>query len=340
MIDKAMRVGQFLASDPKSTVRIGQSPHTVIHRENKSSVLYFAPAEGTEPRTPIFISMPLINTWTIFDLLPGRSVVAALTQSGAPVYLLDWGRPAAEDQPVRAVEFIDRILHRAVERSRRHARKTHHTDVLDMIGYCVGGTFLAAYLARHPLAARRVAFVATPIDFHQSGRLATWANPDTFPLDDIIDGVGNFPSHMMKSSFAWLKIEGQTGKWQTLWDRYDTEGFPELFSAMERWNQDNIDFAGECYRDYVRNCYFDNRLMDGTWVLGNTPTRLSDCTIPALAIAASNDHIVPPVAAAALAEVWGGPVDTAVIPGGHVGLCVGRKLPAALHAWIEQGVEA
>ena len=93
MLQKAIRVGKFLANDPKTTVKIGQTPHTVIHRENKSSVLYFAPAADADPRTPIFISMPLINSWAIFDLLPGRSVVEALTHAGAPVYLLDWGRP-------------------------------------------------------------------------------------------------------------------------------------------------------------------------------------------------------------------------------------------------------
>ncbi len=339
MLQKAIRVGKFLANDPKTTVKIGQTPHTVIHRENKSSVLYFAPAADADPRTPIFISMPLINSWAIFDLLPGRSVVEALTRAGAPVYLLDWGRPTAEDQPVRAVEFIDRILHRAIDRSHRHARRTHDAEMLDMVGYCVGGTFLAAYLARHPEAARRVALVATPIDFHQSGRLGHWASPESFPLDDIIDGLGNFPSELMKQSFAWLKIESQTGKWMTLWDRYDTEGFPELFAAMECWNQDSIDFAGECYRDYVRNCYFDNRLMDGSWVLGNETTDLSNCKIPALVVTASNDHIVPLPSAAALEQVWGGPVENTVVRGGHVGLCVGNKLSNTLARWIEAGVE-
>ncbi len=339
MLQKAIRVGTFLANDPRTTVKIGQTPHTVIHRENKSSVRYFAPAADAEPRTPIFISMPLINTWTIFDLLPGRSVVEALTRAGAPVYLLDWGRPTAEDQPVRAVEFIDRILHRAIDRSHRHARSNHDAEMLDMIGYCVGGTFLAAYLARHPEAARRVALVATPIDFHQSGRLGHWASPESFPLDDIIDGLGNFPSELMKQSFAWLKIESQTGKWMTLWDRYDTEGFPELFAAMECWNQDSIDFAGECYRDYVRNCYFDNRLMDGSWVLGNETTDLSNCKIPALVVTASNDHIVPLPSAVALEQVWGGPVENTVVRGGHVGLCVGNKLSNTLARWIEAGVE-
>ena len=52
----------YLSGDPVAAARIGQTPHTIIHRQNKASVRYFAPAAGVAQRTPLFISMPLINT--------------------------------------------------------------------------------------------------------------------------------------------------------------------------------------------------------------------------------------------------------------------------------------
>lgn len=321
----------FLAQDPVRRAKTGQTPHRVIFRQNKARVLYFAPAEIT--RTPVFISMPLINTWTIFDLLPGRSVIETLLAAGAPVYLLDWGRPGPEDQPRRLTEYADTLLGRCIDRSRRHAG----VPQLDAVGYCVGGTFLAIHLARHPDLVRRVAFVATPIDFHASGRLSAWADPETFPLDDIVDGLGNFPPHLMRESFAWLRPSGSTRKYVSLWQRIDQPGFPELWAALERWNGDNVPFPGECYREYVRRCYFDNALMHGDWVLNGTPVDLSQATIPALTLAGDGDHIVPPAAAHALEQVWGGPVETQVVKGGHVGICVGKRMPAALVAWIEAG---
>lgn len=334
LIERNVRTAQFLAADPVKGVRTGRTPYEVVFHQNKSKVHFYRPEKALH--RPVFISMPLINTWTIFDLLPGRSVIEKLLAAGVPVYLMDWGRPGDEDAQTSLVQLIDGLLHRAMDRSRRHARATYGEDTeLDAIGYCVGGTFLAAYLARHPAAVQRACFVATPIDFHSSGRLVSWANPGTFPLDDLVDDLGNFPADLMRTSFQWLKPSGMTAKWMGLWERIDQDGFAELWSALEQWNGDNVDFPGEAYRAYVRGCYFDNALMSGTWVLGNQRTDLSRCSIPAHVISASTDHIVPTPAANGLQRAWGGEVTTEVIKGGHVGICVGSRLPHALVAWVQ-----
>jgi polyhydroxyalkanoate synthase len=330
---KSSDIATFLATDPIASARTGRTPHAVIHRENKSCIRYFAPVQALAD--PVFISMPLINTWTIFDLLPGRSVIEGLLAAGTPVYLLDWGRPGPEDREVSIADLVDRLLPRAVDRVRRHAAVQHaDRHGLQAIGYCVGGTFLSMFMARYPETFTRVAFVATPIDFHASGRLACWANPESFPLDTVIDGYGNFPKDLMKSSFAWLKPTGQVGKWKGLWDGWERPGFAELWSALEQWNADNVHFPGETYREYVRNCYFENRLVRGGWNLGGRVVDLGQCKVPALAIAANKDHIVEPPAAFGLAEVWGGTVTCKALDGGHVGICVGKSLPAALAAWV------
>ena len=303
-LSRSARMAAFLATDPARSVRTGQSPHEVVARVGKARVRYFAPEQVEH--APVFVCMPLINTWSIFDLLPERSVVRELVAHGTPVYLLDWGRPGPEDRYVSLLDLIEGVLHRSLERARRHATAHHGTAQLDAIGYCVGGTFLAVYLSRHPTAVQRVAFVATPIDFKASGRLALWASEETFPLDALIDGVGNFPRRLMQTSFQWLKLEGQTGKWRSLHQRFDKPGFKELWAALEQWSADGVDFPGEAYREYVRRCYFDNALMTGSWRLGNTAVDLSRVEADALVLAAAGDHIVPPPSAHALRRVWGG----------------------------------
>lgn len=334
MLAQALDTARFLATDPARTVRTGQTPHTILHRENKASLRYFAPTEALH--APLFVSMPLINTWTIFDLLPGRSVVEALVGAGVPVYLLDWGHAGPEDSERPLASYIDTLLGRMIDRARRHAG----TPQIDALGYCVGGTFLAMHLARNRTerdgvpTIRRVAFLCTPIDFASSGRLATWARPETFPLDAIVDGFGNFPRSLMGSSFQWLRPAGQSAKWRTLIERNGDEAFRTLWAAMEQWNNDGVDFPGEAYRAYVRGCYFENRLMTGGWMLDGRAVDLHEATIPALTIAASDDHIVPPVAAFGLAQAWGGPVTTRNVRGGHVAVCVGKELPSALLDWV------
>ena len=325
-LERGLQIAKWWAEHPVDRSRTGQTPNVVIFRQNKACLRFFAPdpAVGARHRA-LFISMPLINTWTIFDLLPGLSVLEALRQRGVPVYLLDWGRPGPEDKDQNLGDIIDGILARSLRRAHRHAVSMGFAvpgEGLDALGYCVGGSFLSICLSRHPGLARRMALLAAPIDFHASERLSTWAKPDTFPLDDIIDNFGNFPKDLMKGSFALLRPTGSVSKYKSLWDRWDSTGFPDTWAALEQWNEDNVDFPGEAYREYVRRCYFDNALITGGWVLNGRPVDLSQGTIPALALAADGDHICPPAAAFGLERAWGGPVQTRMLRGGHVGVCV------------------
>lgn len=320
MLARTLEVTKFLARDPAASARIGVTPHHVVLRCNKAALRYF-PASGG---TPVFVSMPLINTWPIFDLLPGRSVIERLQAAGHPVYVLDWGRPGPEDADRPLSSYIDDLLGRMLDRACRHAG----VEAIETIGYCVGGTFLAVHLARHPGRAKRVVLLATPIDFHKAGRLSTWSRPECFPLDAVVDGLGNFPAGLMRTSFAWLKPQAKSAGWVALRERFDTPGFPELWAALERWNADAVDFPGEAYREYVRRCYFENALVTGGWA------DLRAATIPALVLAASDDHIVPAASAFALADGWGGPVTTETVRGGHVGVCVGSALPTRLVEWL------
>ena len=332
---RGLRAVQFLAGDPIAQARIGQSPHQVLLRQGPTALRYFPAATGVPAPAPVFVSMPLINTWTIFDLLPGRSIIQALTAAGASVYLLDWGTPGPEDRHRSLSDLVDGFLVRALRRSIRDAqsRGLPVEDRINAIGYCVGGTFLAVAAARHPGLVGRLCLLAAPIDFHQSGRLHRWADPATFPLDDLIDGLGNFPASLLQQSFAWLRPSGQSAKYRSLVERIDDDGFRGLWAALERWNATAVDFPGEAYREYVRRCYFDNALMAGGWALDGRPVDLSAGTAPALVISAQDDHICPPAAANGLQAVWGGPVEVRSIQGGHVGVCIGKHLPAALLEW-------
>lgn len=339
MLQRTLDTVRYLRTDPVRTHRSGLTPHEAVFSAGKSRLLHFPLPAGVEQvAPPVFISMPLINTWTVWDLLPGQSVVEALTKGGVPVYILDWGRPGDEDADRPLSHYIDTVMGRMIDRAERHAATAYGLDKaagdkLDAVGYCVGGTFLAVHISRNPETFRKAAFVCTPIDFHQSGRLATWANPETFPLDALVAGPRNFPAWRMSDSFAWLRVSGTPRKWFSLWERIDQPGFPETWAAFEKWNTDGVDFPGTAYREYVQQCYFDNALMNGGWTLGVHPVDLGNATIPALVLPAKRDHIAPPAACGGLEKVWGGDVTVQPLRGGHVAVSVMPELPAALLAW-------
>jgi polyhydroxyalkanoate synthase len=328
---KMMELGQFVAKFKADGYAIGTAPHDVIFRQNKSCVRYFEPEERTAE--PLFICMPLINKWGVFDLLPERSVVRGLLKAGIPVYLLDWGEPKPEDAAVGMEELLDGILRRAVDRSRRHAKARWETETLDALGYCVGGIVLAAFTALYRDAFRKVALLAAPMDFRHAGRLGVWADPESFPVDQIIDNWGNFPAELMGTSFVWLKPSTNTAKWKGLWDRWDQEGFRETWQAVEAWNGDNVDFWGEAYRSYIKNCYFDNCFFADGWPIGGRLADVRKVEVPLHIFAASRDHICPPAAAFGIKDIWGGPVECTELKGGHVGICLSSRLPKAIAAW-------
>jgi polyhydroxyalkanoate synthase len=336
VLGRTVETLRYLSTDPVRTARTGTTPHDIVFRQGKLALRHF-PADPAAPRRrAVVVSMPLINTWSVWDLLPDRSVFAKLSKAGVPLYVVDWGRPGDEDELRPLAWYVDDVLTRVFDRAARHDRSTGGTGELEALGYCVGGTFLSAHLALHPEHAVRAAFVATPIDFHASGRLARWADPESFPLDTLISSVGNYPADLMRTSFQWLKPSGMTAKWVGLWEKIDDPGFRELWAALEQWNGDNVDFPGEAYREYVARCYFDNALMKGGWKLGTKVVDLRNCRMPALVLAAASDHIAPQASCYGLAKGWGGPVEVETIPGGHVGISVGSKLPSRLIRWFTE----
>ena len=71
VLGRTMQTARFLAADPVLSAKGGHTPHAVIHRQGPAALRYFPPAADTAPRTPVLVSMPLINTWTFAAELPG-----------------------------------------------------------------------------------------------------------------------------------------------------------------------------------------------------------------------------------------------------------------------------
>ena len=69
------------------------------------------------------------------------------------------------------------------------------------------------------------------------------------------------------------------------------------FLRMERWIFDSPELPAALFRDYVKGCYQENRLVAGTLEIGERKVSLRAITQPVLNIYATQDHIVPPSAA-------------------------------------------
>jgi Poly(3-hydroxyalkanoate) synthetase len=99
--------------------------------------------------------------------------------------------------------------------------------------------------------------------------------------------------------------------------------------------------AGECLRQFVKDCYQGNKLAKGELKIGDHVVDLKNITMPLLNIYASADHLVPPAATKPLNDLVGSDDKTLYeFQGGHIGVFVGsrsqKELAPAIANWLTE----
>ena len=69
---------------------------------------------------------------------------------------------------------------------------------------------------------------------------------------------------------------------------------------MEKWIFDSPDVPGETFRQFVKDCYQQNLLIQNKMKLGGRRVNLRKITMPLLNIYGGTDHLVPPEACESL----------------------------------------
>lgn len=317
---------------------VGQSPHRVVHTENKWRLLRFD-RQHSVYRTPIVLIPSMINRWYVLDLIKGRSLVQWLVAQGHDVYAVDWGTPGAEDRFIR----FDDIAGRAVGRAIRRACRASGTQRAHVLGYCMGGTLSAIHAAAYGERIASLTALAAPVSFDDSGLLSTWSRERSFDVDAFVETIGNAPWPLLQATFHLLRPNMNLGKLVHLANRAWTEGawtdhFLDGFFAKERWANDNVSLPGEVFRTWIAHIYRNNALIRGTLKLDDRPVRLEALTMPLHVLTFENDHIVPVETALPLVEhASSADLLHTHLAGGHIGAVVGSHAHAhlwpALHKW-------
>jgi polyhydroxyalkanoate synthase len=312
---------------PKGPPPVGVTPHSVVWTENKWRLLRFAP-QRPKFATPVLLVPSLINRWYVLDLGPQRSLIEWLVAQGHEVFCIDWGTPGAEDRYLTWDDIAGRYIGRAVRIASRYGR----TGKAHVLGYCLGGTLAVSYVAAFPEYVQSLLALAAPIDFEHAGIMSTWTRTPTFDLAALLEAFGNVPWPLMQASFNMLKPTLRAAKTVALLDRAWDDEFLEGFLATEHWGHDNVSFPGACYARYITELYRENRLITGGFTVAGRPSELGAIKCPVMALAFTDDHIVPLASAAPLVDrVASGDKQLVAQGGGHVGAVVSRK--AADRLW-------
>lgn len=303
---------------------IATTPYEVVYEEDRVKLkLYRSPkSDKAAVKTPLLVVYALINRETMLDLQPGRSVVQKFLNDGIDVYMIDWGYPKRKDKYLTIDDHVNGYIDSMVDFIRRATGKAK----INLMGICMGGTFCTIYSAFHPDKVKNLVLTVTPTSFdHEDGLLHIWMKD--IDVDKVVDAFGNMPGDIMNFGFlllnpARLMIDKYKGYLSNLNDKT----FVENFIRMEKWIFDSPDVPGETFRQFIRDLYQKNLLIQNKLEIGGKLVDLKKVTMPVLNIFARLDHLVPPAASNQITKKLGSKdVKDVCLDTGHIGIYVSSK---------------
>jgi polyhydroxyalkanoate synthase len=339
MLDFSRKLGQGMENLLNAEkIDTGVSPREEVYREDKLVLYRYLPLEGVAQKpVPLLIVYALVNRPYMTDIQEDRSTIRGLLNTGQEVYLIDWGYPDHADRSLTLDDYINGYLDRCVDR----IRDAHGVDAINILGICQGGSFSLCYAALHQDKVRNLVTMVTPVDFKTPDNLlSNWVQH--LDVDLTVDTMGNIPGELLNWTFLSLKPFSLTGqKYVNMVDVLDDPKKIRNFLRMEKWIFDSPDQAGETFRQFIKDFYQKNGLIEGGIEIGGEEIRLADVTCPVLNIYAMQDHLVPPDSSKALAGRTGSRDYTELaFPGGHIGIYVSGKaqkeVTPAIGRWLNQ----
>ncbi|MBI4860820.1 MAG: alpha/beta fold hydrolase, partial [Candidatus Riflebacteria bacterium] len=251
-------MASFMASLPRiertrEEVRslLGTTPADEIYREHSVTLRRYR-GQGARRGEPVLMVPSLVNRSWIMDFLPGESMAEYLSRQRFDVFLLDWGMPNPGQRQLKLEYYLDHYLDRVVKRTLKAASaRTCH-----LLGYCLGGTMSALYLAsRADAPVTSFISMTTPVNFVDRGILSWWSRPGHFDADKLVNTFGNIPDTFFRMSFPWIVPTAPLKKLRTLIERHNDPAYLKSFLALDIWLADNVPFPGEVYRQVIKDLY-------------------------------------------------------------------------------------
>ena len=295
---------------------IAVTPGKVVGRSDVAEIIQYSPATETVLKRPLLICPPWINKFYILDLNPEKSFIRWAVEQGHTVFVISWINPDERHGTKNWEAYIREGLQYGLD----IVEKTTGEREVNAIGYCVGGTLLAAALALLAQEGddriRSVTFFTTQVDFTYAGDLKVFVDEEQVAaLEQAMRGKGFLDGTKMATAFNMLRSGDLI--WPYVVNNYMRGKEPLPFDLLY-WNADSTRMAAANHSFYLRNCYLENNLSQGRMELAGRTVSLSDITIPVYNLASKEDHIAPARSVFLGCQYFGGPVDYVMAGSGHI----------------------
>jgi len=296
---------------------IATAPGKVVFRNQIMELLQYSPTTDEVHERPLLIFPPWINKYYIIDLRPENSFVRWLVGQGYTVFLVSWVNPDAD----MAMKGFDDYMKDGIFAALDAVEKATGVRDPNCVGYCIGGTLLAATLAymakKGDDRIHSATFWAAQTDFSEAGELSVFV--DEAQLDALQQKMesqgGVLPGSKMASAFNMLRANDLI--WSFVINNYLLGKQPMPFDLLY-WNSDTTRMPEKLHLSYLRNCYQDNALAGGRMKLAGEKVDLSKVTVPVYLQSAKEDHIAPANSVFKSVNLFNGPVRFIIAGSGHI----------------------
>lgn len=321
----------------KMNAEVAVTPSEVVYQEDRIKLKHYLPRTQIRYATPLLVVYALINRETMLDLQPGRSVVENFLNSGIDLYMIEWGYPTRKDRFLGFDDHINGYMDNVIN----FIRERHGVDSINLMGICMGGTFSVIYSALYPEKIKNLITTVTPTYFEtDKGLLHVWMKH--IDADRLVDTYGNIPADLMNLGFLMLNpARLMIDKYVGFMENMDDKIFVENFVRMEKWIFDSPDLPGEVFRQFIKDCYQQNLLIQNRLEVGGKRIDLKKITMPVLNIYGKFDHLVPPEACEPLIRYVGSTdTENLRLDTGHIGIYVSSKcqkeFAPKIAAWLKE----
>ncbi len=329
---------------------IALTPAKVVFQNALMQLLQYEPTTTQVHRRPLLIVPPWINKYYILDLRPKNSFIRWAVEQGHTVFVISWVNP---DEKLAHKGFDDYLFEGPLAALQAIEAATGEREV-NAIGYCLGGTLLAATLAymkaKKDKRITSATFFVSMIDFAEPGDLGVFIDEKRVSqLEAVMAERGYLEGKSMANTFNMLRSNDLI--WWFVINNYLLGKEPFPFDLLY-WNSDSTRLPAAMHSFYLRKMYLENVFKEkGGITVDGVPIDVGAIKVPSIFVSTREDHIAPWKSTYAGAQLFAGPVTFLLGMSGHIagivnppaaekyGYWVSEEMPAQAQQWLAQAQE-
>ncbi|WP_193181221.1 PHA/PHB synthase family protein [Nisaea sediminum] len=296
---------------------IATAPGKVVYQNDLMQLIQYAPTTEEVYRRPLLIVPPWINKFYILDLREKNSFIRWAVSEGFTVFVVSWVNP---DEHLSRKSFDDYMLEGPIAALGAIEQATGEKEA-NVIGYCIGGTLMAATLAHMTAKGddrfKSVTFFTTMVDFEEAGELGVFIDEAQLAsLEEKMNKRGYLDGAEMANTFNMLRANDLI--WSFVVNNYLLGKDPFPFDLLY-WNSDSTRMPAVMHSFYLRKMYQENKLVEpGALTLAGTPIDLTTIKTPAFILSTKEDHIAPWKSTYRATQIYSGPIKFCLAGSGHI----------------------